>query len=139
MKVIMRAGIEVKAVVISYEYRFRVKSIYNYAFCFENMAYYGSFGENIEYGDFLYGDSITIKFNPKNPKKNYPIIIHCKRNTTIMNKYYREFPKNKMRDIYKLGMWKGWTYDDRLDKFIKTYPVLKEAFPCLPPQYYGEF
>jgi hypothetical protein len=140
MKHIMKAGDETRAVIVSYEFFVKVKSKNNYMFCVGNNFYQGHFGDDVvKYGDFIFGDEITIKFNPKKPTKNYPIIIHNIKKSEIIQKYNHELPKNKKRDIYKLGMWKGWSNKAQLDKFIKTYPISKEAFPCLPPEYYGEF
>jgi hypothetical protein len=133
-------GTEVEAVIVSFDYKPRTMPSFKYFYCVADILYSGSIGfYPSKIGEFQYGDIITVYYNPQNPKKNYPAIRLFKNNHMKFKIYENEIPLKIKRDIYQRGMWKGWTYDDRLDKFIKKYPFSKEAFPCLPPEYYGEF
>ncbi len=133
-------GVITKAVIIDYDYSLRSSSSYVYNFCIKNKKVYGKLTmKNEIHGWFIYGDIITIVYDPKNPKINEPIFQLYKKKQSVLNNYEHEFPKNFKThpELYK-GRQQG------LDSYnwvvIKEkYPIKREDFPCLPPEYYGEF
>jgi hypothetical protein len=136
-----KIGIETKAVIISYNSRIKGASSYNYIFCLNDFPYNGTLTVRVdEHGWFVYGDVITILYNPNNPKKNYPAIMLYKKDVTKLEKYKNEIPINfkNIPELYKFrhrGLIERYNWVDIREK----YPISKEAFPCLPQEYYGEF
>lgn len=130
LKALREDGIIIQAVIIhlgSGRY-----SSYAYAFCVQNTLYNkNSISVDLKYKSFIYGDKITIKYLPSNPKINKPMYLLYKKDPEIRKKYEKEFLKKLNKDDPVNEYWNGW--NDVLN-YQHRFPLHSE-YPCLPPWY----
>ncbi len=126
-------GEEKEAVVINKGWSRGGSSNYSYFFCLDNnQNIKGLFAENnITYKRFIYGDKITIKYLPSNPKINKPMHLLYKKDPEIRKKYEKEFLKKLNKEEPVNEYWNGW--NDVLN-YQHRFPLHSE-YPCLPPWY----